>query len=129
MKYSKNAFTMIELIFVIVILGILAAVAIPKIAATRNDATASSVAMSIATCVNDSGGAYIMSGVFDYTGSACLDAISSGCYSVATDPAIDNILVVTGIPTTDTSSVCFKAVSVSDTNGLSNGTVAVNHTF
>ena len=34
----KNAFTMIELVFVIVILGILAAVAIPKFAATRTDA-------------------------------------------------------------------------------------------
>ncbi len=35
---SKQAFTMIELIFVIVIIGILAAVAIPKLAATRDDA-------------------------------------------------------------------------------------------
>jgi len=34
----KNGFTMIELIFVIVILGILSAVAIPKFSATRDDA-------------------------------------------------------------------------------------------
>lgn len=34
----KNAFTMVELIFVIVILGILAGIAVPKIAATRDDA-------------------------------------------------------------------------------------------
>ncbi len=34
----KNAFTMVELIFVIVIIGILAAVAIPRLAATRDDA-------------------------------------------------------------------------------------------
>jgi len=38
MKNKKNAFTMIELVFVIVVLGILAAVAIPKFAATRTDA-------------------------------------------------------------------------------------------
>jgi general secretion pathway protein G len=39
MKYiNRQAFTMIELVFVIVILGILAAVAIPKLAATRVDA-------------------------------------------------------------------------------------------
>lgn len=35
----RNAFTMIELIFVIVVLGILAGVAVPKLAATRDDAT------------------------------------------------------------------------------------------
>jgi len=38
MQKSKNAFTMIEVVFVIVILGILAAVAIPKFAVTRTDA-------------------------------------------------------------------------------------------
>ena len=37
----KKAFTMIELVFVIVILGILAAVAIPKLIATRTDAQVS----------------------------------------------------------------------------------------
>jgi len=34
----RKAFTMIELVFVIVVLGILAAIAIPKLAATRDDA-------------------------------------------------------------------------------------------
>ncbi len=34
----RFAFTMIELVFVIVVLGILAAIAIPKFAATRDDA-------------------------------------------------------------------------------------------
>ncbi|MCI5969154.1 type II secretion system protein, partial [Helicobacter sp.] len=35
---NKKAFTMLELIFILVILGILAAVAIPKISASRDDA-------------------------------------------------------------------------------------------
>ncbi len=35
---SKNAFTMVEIVFVIVILGILAAIAVPRFAATRDDA-------------------------------------------------------------------------------------------
>ena len=39
MQKSKNAFTMVELVFVIVILGILAAIAVPRFAATRDDAT------------------------------------------------------------------------------------------
>ena len=38
MKTTKNAFTMIELVFVIVVLGILASIAIPRLAATRTDA-------------------------------------------------------------------------------------------
>jgi len=43
----KNAFTMIELIFVIVILGILSAVSIPKLTATRSDAEVSKVAQNV----------------------------------------------------------------------------------
>lgn len=35
---QRNAFSMIELVFVIAVLGILAAIAIPKFAATRDDA-------------------------------------------------------------------------------------------
>jgi len=38
MKKSRKAFTMIEIVFVIAILGILAAIAIPKFAVTRKDA-------------------------------------------------------------------------------------------
>ncbi len=44
---KRNAFTMIELIFVIVILGILGAVALPRLTATRDDATASRLAQNI----------------------------------------------------------------------------------
>jgi general secretion pathway protein G len=45
----RYAFTMIELIFVIVVLGILAAVAIPKLSATRDDALIARTSQSIAT--------------------------------------------------------------------------------
>jgi general secretion pathway protein G len=52
----KKAFTMVELVFVIVVIGILSAIAVPKFAATRDDAlvsrgksTLSAVRNSIAT--------------------------------------------------------------------------------
>ena len=41
MQKNRQAFTMIELVFVIVILGILAAVAFPRLVATRTDAVIS----------------------------------------------------------------------------------------
>lgn len=53
---------MIELIFVIVILGILAAVAIPKLAATRDDAKISKLASNVATLVSDAGSYYTSQG-------------------------------------------------------------------
>lgn len=49
----KKAFTMIELIFIIVIIGILASVAIPKLAANRDDAKASKELNNLAVYIND----------------------------------------------------------------------------
>jgi general secretion pathway protein G len=49
----KQAFTMIELIFVIVILGTLASVALPKLAATRDDAKKVNLILNSKVCIND----------------------------------------------------------------------------
>ncbi|NLK66789.1 MAG: type II secretion system protein [Campylobacteraceae bacterium] len=50
---NKKAFTMVELIFIIVILGILAIVAVPRLMATRDDAEISLFAQNFATLITD----------------------------------------------------------------------------
>ena len=46
----RSAFTMIELVFVIVVLGILASIAVPRLVATKDDASA----VASATLLKDS---------------------------------------------------------------------------
>ena len=63
----KKGFTMIELIFVIVILGILASVAIPRLAATRTDAEIATTVANLRTLLNDVASYYAVKGEFDST--------------------------------------------------------------
>ena len=60
----KKGFTMIELIFVIVILGILASVAIPRLAATRTDAAIATTVANLRTILSDAASYYAVNGEF-----------------------------------------------------------------
>jgi len=64
-KYNhlKPAFTQIELIIVIVIIGILATNAIPKLAATRDDARLAADVSSMAQCIMDASSTYTGQGI------------------------------------------------------------------
>ena len=63
----RKGFTMIELIFVIVILGILAAVAIPRLTATRDDAEIAKAGTNLTTLISDLGAYYTSQGEFTST--------------------------------------------------------------
>ena len=65
----KKGFTMIELIFVIVILGILASVAVPRLASTREDAEISATVANLRTLVSDASSYYVANGTFTPKGT------------------------------------------------------------
>jgi type II secretory pathway pseudopilin PulG len=84
---------MIELIFVIVIIGILAAVAIPKLAATRDDAQNAKSCANISTCIGDLAATYTATGTADSGTQACTNASSyftfgTSSATVASAPAM-----------------------------------------
>ncbi|MDY5304450.1 MAG: type II secretion system protein [Campylobacter sp.] len=64
----KKGFTMIELVFVIVILGILASVAVPRLAGTKADAEISAAVANMRTLVSDATAYYVAKGGFEAAG-------------------------------------------------------------
>jgi len=89
----KKAFTMIELIFVIVIIGILAAVAIPKLAATRDDAKIANIITNARTLLRDAPSYYTSQGA-----SIFADALAKTVTNVVlyTDNTCDTVVTADG---------------------------------
>ena len=89
----KKGFTMIELIFVIVILGILASVAIPRLAATRTDAEISATVANLRTLISDAASYYAVKGSF--TGAKWQDITNVPLLKLDGNNPIDDYNVAT----------------------------------
>ncbi len=82
----RQGFTMIELIFVIVIIGILAVIAIPRLNATRDDAKIATALQNVSTCLQDAGSAYTARGTEDNSTAACKNL---KCFTVDVNSTTD----------------------------------------
>ena len=113
----RKGFTMIELIFVIVILGVLASVAIPRLAATRDDAEVAKAATNLTTAVSDITAYYTAKGTFK-SGSTGTNNVSFDKITNALDKS--GKLMVKGktecvsvtLPTTQTNQNATDAVKI-----------------
>ena len=108
----KRGFTMIELIFVIVIIGILAVIAIPKLNATRDDAKVVTELQNLSTCINDIGSKYTASGT-ESNSTACNNL---KCFSINFGTTTDGNITVSGNASSD--QWCTDATTKATTRNL-----------
>jgi len=80
----RAGWTVIELIFIIIVIGILAAMALPKLASTRDDAKLAVTVHNMSVCILDVQTYYTATGI-DYTPTThpvTCDLDNTACYNI-----------------------------------------------
>lgn len=114
---KRGGFSLVEVIFVIVILGIIATVAIPRLSATRDDASISAAATNIQTVFKDFSSYYVSQGSFDVVDTSNMSNVSGSGYGFFVNPAATNGYR-DAFEYNTSSGQCFK-IMVSDDGNVS----------
>ena len=120
---SKKAFTMVELIFVIVIIAILAAVAIPRLAVTRDDAKIAKTVSNLKVLLYDASSFYASQG-------GDIWKISKWNNVTDTVDSVQGATATLNSPVTiygEDGVVCFTVTPSTDTNGTTTLTITANN--
>lgn len=117
----RKAFTMVELIFIIVVVGILAAVALPRLAAVRYDAKAASIKSTIATAMNSVPAYYQGQKNISFLNAMSLDEsvwnfTDSGCTATYTDGSGSIVMALYQDASTTPTNGCDTDAVTTDNN-------------
>jgi len=120
----KSGFTLIELIFTIILIALLASIAIPKFSATRDDALTSTILSNLADCVTYAGSKYTATGRTSLDTPTC--DMAKKCFDIEygdNSETNGSIVVKSGSGVSDAEDkderYCKRAYILADRNGLS----------
>ena len=123
---NQKAFTMIELVFVIVIIGILAGIALPRLAATRDDAFISKARTTVGalrSAISTERQKRILRGVFDdINGSTAVGLLE---YGLSSDWDVDGDTFTYTAPNGNTCVFSIDNTDIRKKNKLLIGTCSV----
>ncbi|WP_373034159.1 type II secretion system protein [Sulfurovum sp.] len=115
---KRAGFTMVELLFVIVVIGVISAVAITKLSTTRNDAKISIELANMIICVKDLGAQYAARKAFDAWGSpACVATYDNGNGCLINQPQEDGTVNVIA-NTQNIEPWCTEVQTIAKAEGL-----------